>query len=99
MINGTHITGNCYIGNHVWFGMNVSMMNDRRFDINDPNKGPIIGDYVKIGGGACLLPEITIGEYATVAAGAVVTKDVPAYAIVAGVPAKIIGENPREEAK
>ena len=44
-----------------------------------------------IGAGAIILPGITIGEYAIVAAGAVVTKDVPPYAIVAGNPAHIIG--------
>jgi len=44
-----------------------------------------------IGAGAIILPGITIGEYAIVAAGSVVTKDVPPYAIVAGNPAQIIG--------
>ena len=44
-----------------------------------------------IGSNATLLPGITVGENAMVGAGAVVTKDVPDYAIVAGVPARIIG--------
>lgn len=39
---------------------------------------------------ATIMKGVTIGEYAIIGAGAVVTKDVPAYAIVAGVPAKII---------
>jgi acetyltransferase-like isoleucine patch superfamily enzyme len=43
-----------------------------------------------IGAGVTILPGITIGENAVVAAGAVVTKDVPANTVVAGVPAKII---------
>lgn len=43
---------------------------------------------VWIGAGAIILPGITIGEYSVVAAGAVVTKDVPPYTLVAGVPAK-----------
>lgn len=43
-----------------------------------------------IGAGATILPYITIGENAIVAAGAVVTKDVPDNSIVAGVPAKIV---------
>ena len=40
-----------------------------------------------------ILKGVTIGEGAVVAAGAVVTKDVPAYTLVAGVPAKVIKEN------
>jgi len=45
-----------------------------------------------IGTNATILPGVTIGEAALVAAGAVVTSDVPAFAIVAGVPAKVIGD-------
>ncbi len=45
-----------------------------------------------IGANATILCGITIGEGALVAAGAVVTKDVPDYAIVAGVPARIVGD-------
>ena len=43
-----------------------------------------------IGMGATICPGVTVGKYAVVAAGAVVTKDVPDYAVVGGVPAKII---------
>lgn len=50
-----------------------------------------IEDYVWIGCGAIVLQNVTIGEGAVVAAGAVVTKDVPPYTIVGGIPAKIIG--------
>lgn len=43
-----------------------------------------------IGAGAIILPGVTVGENAAVAAGAVVSKDVPANAVVAGVPAKVV---------
>lgn len=51
-----------------------------------------IGNYVYIGNGAQILPGVTIGDRALIAAGAVVTKSVPANAIVGGNPAKIIGD-------
>ena len=50
-----------------------------------------------IGARAVILPGVTVGENAVVAAGAVVTKDVPAMAVVGGVPAKILKVVPKEE--
>jgi acetyltransferase-like isoleucine patch superfamily enzyme len=49
-----------------------------------------VGDWADIGVNAVLLPGVTVGKGAIVGAGAVVTHDVPDYAIVAGVPAKIL---------
>lgn len=54
-------------------------------------EGPIhICKNAHIGSRAVILPGVTIGEGACVAAGAVVTKDVPAFSVVAGIPAKVI---------
>jgi len=56
-----------------------------------------VEDWADIGTGAILLPGVTIGKGAIVGAGAVVTRDVPAFAKVAGVPAKVMGwRNDRE---
>lgn len=52
----------------------------------------LIGADVWLGAHVIVLPGVTIGDGAIVAAGAVVTKDIPSYAIVAGVPARKIGE-------
>ena len=66
-------------------------------DYNSPNYDAISGkvvieDYVWIASRATILPGVTIGKGAVVAAGSIVTKDVPAYTVVAGVPAKKIGK-------
>jgi acetyltransferase-like isoleucine patch superfamily enzyme len=58
--------------------------------------GPVvIGDYSWLGARAMVLPGVELGEGVAVGAGAVVTRSQPAYAIVAGVPAKRIGERKR----
>lgn len=73
-----------YLAGHVYGARPVHL---RSFD---PSPLTVIGNDVWIGVGATLIDGIKIGDGAIVAAGAVVTKDVPPYAIVGGVPAKII---------
>ena len=84
------------IGNHVDIASEVMIYNCEH-DIGSQgfqaSSAPvIIDDYVFIGPRAIILPGVKIGKGAIVGAGAVVTKDVPDFAIVGGVPAKIIGE-------
>ena len=59
----------------------------------DRTRGPILGDNVSVKAGAKILGPITIGNNVIVGANAVVTKDVPANCVVAGVPARIIRRN------
>ncbi|MCC5796244.1 MAG: serine acetyltransferase [Methylophaga sp.] len=58
---------------------------------------PVIAGHVDIGAGAKIIGNITIGEHALIGANAVVTKDVPPFAIMAGIPAKVIGFTQKAE--
>ena len=96
---GIHCTviGPVCIGDHVNLaqGITVTALNhnyadsSRKIDEQGISTKPVvIGDDVWIGANAVILPGVTIGRHVVVAAGAVVTKDVPDYSLVAGVPAK-----------
>ena len=84
------------IGNHVDIASGVMIYNSEH-DVQSPDFHAVtaqvmIEDYVFIGPRAIILPGVKIGKGAVVGAGAVVTKDVESFAIVGGVPAKVIGE-------
>lgn len=84
------------IGNHVDIASEVMIYNSEH-DLSAPDfsatSAPVtIGDYVFIGPRAIIMPGVNIGRGAVIAGGAVVTKDVSDFAIVGGVPAKVIGE-------
>lgn len=92
VMDNTHITGNAVIGDNVFVSLLVGTANDNvvRGGYGGHVKGPTIEDGAVIGAGAILLPGVTIGGNSTVAAGAVVTKDVNPRALVAGAPARQI---------
>ena len=84
------------IGSHTDIASSVMIYNSEH-DLKNESFSAIlepveIGDYVFIGPRVIILPGVKIGKGAVVGAGAVVTKSVPDFAIVGGVPAKIIGE-------
>lgn len=93
--NGVQVWNGARIGNDVFVGPNVSFTNDRlpRSMNRDFVAVPLhIGRNASIGAGAVILPGTRIGEGAMVAAGSVVTKDVPPGALVRGNPARTVGE-------
>lgn len=86
------------IGNGVFIAEGVLIRDSDGHNIisdkSHRNKAPIvIGNHVWIGSRATILKGVTIGDGAIIAAGAVVTKDVPPKTLVGGVPAKVIREN------
>jgi acetyltransferase-like isoleucine patch superfamily enzyme len=97
------INGKCRLDTrgHIFIGSNVSISEEviiltADHDMNTPdfagrNDGVVIEDYVWVGTRATILPGISIGKGAVIAAGAVVTKDVAPYTIAGGVPAKTLG--------
>ena len=94
------INGTCTIGNYVMMGTDVVIITRNhsfsRIDIPmmhqgfDEERPVVIGNDVWIGDRVIILSGVHVGEGSILAAGSVVTKDVPPYSIVGGVPAKII---------
>ena len=88
-----------HIGNDVSIGPEATILtlghDPQSPDFADRGGDVVIGERVWIGYRAIILPGVTIGDGAVVAAGAVVTKDVEQYSIVAGAPAKKIKDRNR----
>ena len=91
------------IGKNVNFSSNASvytLQHNHRSptfscDFGDKKMSVEIGDRAWLGSNVVVLPGVTIGEGAVCCAGCVVTKDVEPYAVVAGIPAKKVGERPQ----
>lgn len=93
--NGVQLWDGLRVGDDVFIGPNVTFTNDRY-----PRSGAsgfvalptVIERNASIGAGATLLPGLRIGQGAMIAAGAVVTKSVPAEMLVMGNPARVVGK-------
>ncbi|MBK9332828.1 MAG: N-acetyltransferase [Ignavibacteria bacterium] len=97
----TFICEGVHVGDNVFIGHNVTFINDKfprataaGGNLQTEEDWTVIETYVKegasIGSSATIMCGVTIGENSIIAAGAVVTKDIPANAIAGGVPAKIM---------
>lgn len=82
---GIVLSGNCTIGSDVTIYHRVTLGQ------SDPDSQnvPSVGDGVSLGAGATVLGKVSLGAHARIGAGAVVTKNIPAFAVAVGVPARI----------
>lgn len=91
LMSHVYVASRTRFGNRVICGPNVVFLNEKK-----PGKeeitpiGAYVEDDVMIGGGCVILPGVRIGERSFIAAGAVVTKDVPPRSLVMGFPAKCV---------
>lgn len=90
----THITGDMVIEDDVFVSVGVTSTNDNTMGRSqygeDHVKGPVIRKFATIGGGACLLPGVEVGENAIIGMGSVVSKSIPCKKVAMGIPAKVI---------
>jgi UDP-2-acetamido-3-amino-2,3-dideoxy-glucuronate N-acetyltransferase len=90
-----YLTAFTEIEDDVFVGPGATTTNDdtmARHDDETPLRGATLRRACRVGGGVVLTPGVEVGEEAFVAAGAVVTRDVPARAVVMGVPARVVRE-------
>lgn len=88
------LAGNMSVGNDVFISGGVLTTNDNDMGMRGYEEGRVVGPTiesgVRIGVGAMLLPNTTVGEHAVVAAGAIVTRSVAARDLMMGVPARVV---------
>lgn len=97
-----HITAKALVEDKVFIASLAVLANGFTITWQRPHlvtkeEGPKIRFGARIAIGVCVLPGVEIGREAMIGVGAVVTKDVPPYKIVVGVPARVVGEVPEEE--
>jgi acetyltransferase-like isoleucine patch superfamily enzyme len=98
---GAYLAAHSVVEDHVFVAPGVVTTNDPYLARTEARhaaiRGPRVRRGARIGGGAVILPGVEIGQEAVVAAGAVVTRDVPPYRVVMGVPARVVRPTPPEQ--
>jgi acetyltransferase-like isoleucine patch superfamily enzyme len=98
--SAVYLTAFTVVEDDVFVGPGTITTNDdtmARHGPESPLQGPVMRRACRVGGGSVIVPGVEIGEEAFVAAGAVVTRDVRARAVVMGVPARVTGEVPEQD--
>jgi len=99
--SNAYITAYMEIEDHVFVAPTVQTTNDNFMGRTEKRhaleKGATIRRGARVGGGSLLLPGVEIGEEAFVAAGSIVTRNVPARTLVMGSPARVVRDVPAEE--
>lgn len=90
----THITGDMVIEDDVFVSVGITSTNDNSMGRmqygEDHVKGPVIRKFATIGGGACLLPGVEVGENTVIGMGSVVSKNIPSKKVAMGIPARVV---------
>jgi acetyltransferase-like isoleucine patch superfamily enzyme len=95
---GAYVTRYTTIEDGAFLGPFCVTTNDKYMKYGAALKGPVIKQGARIGANSTIMPGITIGEGVIVGAGSVVTRDVLPCKVVAGVPARVVRDAPRDEA-
>ncbi|MBS4044360.1 MAG: N-acetyltransferase [Chitinophagaceae bacterium] len=92
--SGVYLWDGIHIGDNVFVGPNVTFTNDKYPKSKlypDHFQKIVINEFASIGAGAIILGGVDIGQYSLIGAGSLVTKNIPAFSIVKGSPAQIVG--------
>ena len=90
MIQGQcHLTQSVRIGRVVIIGLDCLFFDNERMVLGQGLDGATVEDFVRIGGGTKVLPEVNIGKYSMIGSDSLVNRDIPEKALAFGVPAKV----------